>query len=357
MLMDIETLKWDPFLLNFFDVPSNILPEIRSSSEIYGRLRAGMPFAGVPISGCLGDQSAALVGQMCFNIGETKCTYGTGGFLLCNTGCERVESTNGLLTTVAYKIGPSSPVCYALEGSVAVAGSAVRWLRDNLGIIQSTDEVQKLALSVKSTHGVYFVPAFSGLYAPYWESSARGVICGLTQFTTKEHIVRATLESVCYQVKEIIECVYADTQVELKKLLVDGGMVKNDALMQLQANILGVNVIRPQMLETTALGAAVAAGLAKGVEVWSLSEMQKLSAVVSDTFEPQIVKQERERKFSRWKQAIERSRHWEDITAVARRKRIMGDQWYRMSALPIGAFLMGAFGMAILASYKTLPIS
>ncbi|XP_022652009.1 glycerol kinase-like isoform X2 [Varroa destructor] len=357
MLMDIETLEWDPFLLNFFKIPKNILPKILSSSEIYGTLREKTPFAGVPISGCLGDQSAALVGHMCFNIGETKCTYGTGGFLLCNTGSERVMSTHGLLTTVAFKLGPSSPACYAIEGSVAVAGSAVRWLRDNLGIVQSIDEVQRLALSVKSTHDVYFVPAFSGLYAPYWESSARGVICGLTQFTTKEHLVRATLESVCYQVKEIIDCVYADTRVELKQLLVDGGMAHNDALMQLQANILGVNVIRPQMLETTALGAAVAAGLAKGVEVWSLDEMQKLAAAVSDTFEPQIVKQEREMKFSRWKQAVERSRHWEDPNVTARRKQVMGDQWYRVSALPMGVFLMSAFGIVILASYRSLPTS
>ncbi|CAN7982476.1 unnamed protein product [Ixodes hexagonus] len=287
MLMDIETLEWDKYLCNFFGVPMSVLPSIRSSSEIYGMLCDG-PLADVPISGCLGDQNAALVGQLCFSIGQAKCTYGTGCFLLCNTGLEIVQSKHGLLTTVAYKLGPNRPVQYALEGSVAIAGAAVRWLRDNLSVINNSWEVEKLAKTVNSCHGVYFVPAFSGLYAPYWQSDARGIICGLTQFTTKAHIARATLEAVCFQVREILDAMDRDTGVALKQLLVDGGMAVNELLMQLQADLVGISVMRPQMSETTALGAAIAAGAAEKIDVWSL-DSNNFPNITSDVFEPSVL--------------------------------------------------------------------
>ncbi|KAG0424847.1 hypothetical protein HPB47_027948, partial [Ixodes persulcatus] len=327
MLMDIETLMWDEYLCNFFGVPMSVLPSIRSSSEIYGMLCDG-PLAGVPISGCLGDQSAALVGQLCFNIGQAKCTYGTGCFLLYNTGLEHqctfffqiVQSNHGLLTTVAYKLGPNRPVQYALEGSVAIAGAAVRWLRDNLSIINSSSEVEKLALTVNSSHGVCFVPAFAGLYAPYWQPDARGIICGLTQFTTKAHIARATLEAVCFQVREILDAMDSDTGVALKQLLVDGGMAVNELLMRLQADLLGICVVRPQMSETTALGAAIAAGAAEGIDVWSL-DSNKFPSVTTDVFEPSILPTERESRYAKWKDAVRRSMHWQDTPDDANRKR------------------------------------
>lgn len=309
MLFNVHTLDWDPELCQFFDIPMEILPKVRSSSEIYGLIKSGS-LTGVPISGCLGDQSAALVGQMCFKDGQAKNTYGTGCFLLYNTGQKPVMSEHGLLTTVAYKLGRDKPACYALEGSVAIAGAVVCWLKDNLGIIESPEEVEKLAASVGTSYGCYFVPAFSGLYAPYWEPSARGIICGLTQFTNRSHIAFAALEAVCFQTREILDAMNKDSGIPLKQLQVDGGMTNNKLLMQLQADILCIPVVKPSMPETTALGAAMAAGAAEGVRVWSL-EPEDLTAVTCERFEPQINPEESEFRYARWKKAVAKSMNWE----------------------------------------------
>ncbi|XP_037072166.1 LOW QUALITY PROTEIN: glycerol kinase-like [Pollicipes pollicipes] len=312
MLMNIATLQWDDYLCGFFDIPKSILPEIRSCSEIYGHLTSGA-LSGVPVSGILGDQQAALVGQMCLKQGQAKNTYGTGCFLLYNTGCKIVQSTRGLLTTVGYQMGKDAPVMYALEGSVAITGAAVRWLRDNLGLISENAEVEVLARQVKDTGGVYFVPAFTGLYAPYWDDTARGTICGLTQYTTKQHICRATLEAICFQTREILDAMNQDSGIPLTALQVDGGGTVNTLLVQLQADLLGIPVVRPTMPETTALGAAMAAGAASGVGVWSLSP-EDLSHGTTDQFSPQIGDDERDVRFDRWKQAVSRSRDWEPVT-------------------------------------------
>ncbi|XP_068185257.1 glycerol kinase 3-like isoform X2 [Antennarius striatus] len=309
MLFNIHSLDWDPELCRYFDVPMEILPEVRSSSEVYGLMKSGS-LAGVPISGCLGDQSAALVGQMCFDKGQAKNTYGTGCFLLRNTGSTPVISDHGLLTTVAYQMGRAEPACYALEGSVAIAGAVVRWLRDNMGIIQTSAEIETLAAAAGSSYGCYFVPAFSGLYAPYWEPSARGIICGLTQFTNRNHLAFAALEAVCFQTREILDAMNQDSGVPLTKLQVDGGMTSNRLLMQLQADILCMPVVRPAMSETTALGAAMAAGAAEGVDVWSLSPGH-LSHITSEKYEPQIHSEESEFRFARWKKAVQRAMNWE----------------------------------------------
>jgi len=304
MLLNLTELRWDPKLCKFFDIPMSCLPEVRSSSEVYGAITGG-PLQGVPIAGVLGDQQAALVGQLCLSAGQAKNTYGTGCFLLYNTGQQVVHSPHGLLTTVAYQFG-DAPACYALEGSVAIAGAAVRWLRDNMAVIASADEVEPLAASVPDTAGVYFVPAFSGLYAPYWRPDARGVVCGLSQRATKAHLARAALEAVCYQTREILAAMREDSGVALQRLLVDGGMAGNDLLMQLQADLAGVPVERPTMLETTALGAAMAAGAALGV--WPL---QALPPPATDAFLPQLPEPEREARFGRWQMAVQRSLGWE----------------------------------------------
>uniref|UniRef100_A0A8D3E8Z5 glycerol kinase n=1 Tax=Scophthalmus maximus TaxID=52904 RepID=A0A8D3E8Z5_SCOMX len=296
----------------WLSIPLN--PSLRSSSEIYGLMKSGA-LSGIPISGCLGDQSAALVGQMCFQDGQAKNTYGTGCFLLLNTGAKPVISDHGLLTTVAYKLGRDKPACYALEGSVAIAGAVVRWLQDNLGIIGSSEELEKLAASVGTSYGCYFVPAFSGLYAPYWEPSARGIICGLTQFTNKSHLAFAALEAVCFQTREILDSMNQDSGIPLTQLQVDGGMTSNRLLMQLQADILCIPVVKPSMPETTALGAAMAAGAAEGVSVWSLSP-EDLSEVTSEKFEPQINPEESELRYARWKKAVQRSMNWETMEPV-----------------------------------------
>ncbi|KAK0143760.1 Glycerol kinase [Merluccius polli] len=309
MLFNIHTMDWDPELCRYFDVPMDILPKVRSSSEIYGCMKSSS-LSGVPISGCLGDQSAALVGQMCFKEGQAKNTYGTGCFLLRNTGSKPVMSEHGLLTTVAYKLGKEQPACYALEGSVAIAGAVVRWLKDNMGIVKSTSEIEKLAADVGTSYGCYFVPAFSGLYAPYWEPSARGIICGLTQFTNRNHLAFAALEAVCFQTREILDAMNQDSGIPLEQLWVDGGMTSNRLLMQLQADILCIPVVRPTMAETTALGAAMAAGAAEGIKVWDLTAGE-LPEVVSETFEPQINSDESEFRFSRWKKAVQKAMNWE----------------------------------------------
>ena len=275
LLMDLQTLQWDDELLALFGVPREALPVIKPSSHVFGHaLPSGMLGFAVPIAGILGDQQAALVGQTCFQPGQSKTTYGTGNFLLLNTGTSPVSNDSGLLTTVAYQFG-SAPCVYALEGSVAVTGSAIQWLRDQLGVISSASETESLARSVPDNGGVYFVPAFSGLYAPHWCSSARGTVVGLTRASTKAHLARAALEAVCYQTKEIMDCMAASSSVEVSEMRVDGGITANSACMQLQANIMGVSVILPRVTETTALGAAFAAGVAVGL--WSgLDELKTL---------------------------------------------------------------------------------
>ncbi|XP_051841019.1 glycerol kinase isoform X8 [Antechinus flavipes] len=349
MLFNIHSLEWDIELCEFFEIPMTILPNIRSSSEIYGlmkishSLKAGA-LEGVPLSGCLGDQSAALVGQMCFQDGQAKNTYGTGCFLLCNTGQKCVFSDHGLLTTVAYKLGRDKPVCYALEGSVAIAGAVVRWLRDNLGILESSEEIENLAKEAGTSYGCYFVPAFSGLYAPYWEPSARGIICGLTQFTNKQHIAFAALEAVCFQTREILDAMNKDCGIPLSHLQVDGGMTNNKILMQLQADILCIPVVKPSMPETTALGAAMAAGAAEGVGVWSL-EPEDLSAVTMERFEPQINEEESEIRYATWKKAVQKSMGWATGESPAN-----GDPNIFCS-VPLGFFIVTSMVMLIGARY------
>ena len=258
LLMDLKTLDWDEEILGILDIPRAMLPAIRSSSEVYGQVKAGLPLEGIPLAGDLGDQQAALFGQTCYSPGEAKNTYGTGCFMLLNTGEKPVPSENGLLTTLGYKIGNSSAV-YALEGSIAITGALVQWLRDNLGLIEKAPEIEDLAKTVEDNGGIYFVPAFSGLFAPYWRSDARGVIVGMTRYINRGHIARATLEATAFQTREVLDAMEADSGVSLTALKVDGGMVFNQLLMQFQSDILDVPVIRPKVAETTALGAAYAA--------------------------------------------------------------------------------------------------
>lgn len=268
---------------------------------------------GVPIAGCLGDQQAALVGQKCFKQGDAKNTYGTGCFMLFNTGHKPVVSQNGLLSTVAYKFGNDQQPCYALEGSVAVAGSSINWLRDNLGLISSVDQLNKLAAQVPDTAGVYFVTAFSGLFAPYWRDDARGTICGLTQFTTIHHLARATLEAVCYQSRAILDAMNIDSKTPLRSLKVDGGISNSDLCMQIQSDILGIEVDRPSMRETTALGSAIAAGLAVGV--WkSLDELEHVNEKGRTIFHPTISDEKRVQMYNGWQQAVQRSFGWATAT-------------------------------------------
>ena len=305
-LLNLKTLDWDAELLAAFDIPRAVLPEVRSSSEVYGEatLRA---IAGVPVTGILGDQQAALVGQACFRPGEVKNTYGTGCFLLMNTGERPVPSNFGLLTTVAYKFG-SGPTHYALEGGVAITGALVQWLRDNLGIIEKSADVEPLARTVKDNGGVYFVPAFSGLYAPYWKENARGVVAGLTRFANKGHIARAVLEATAFQTREVVDAMEKDSRISLASLRVDGGMVANELLMQFQADILNREVVRPVVQETTALGAAYAAGLA--VKFFSGLEELRANWAVDRTWKPHLAETEREQLYKQWKKAVTRSFDW-----------------------------------------------
>ena len=307
-LLNLKTLDWDEELLSAFDIPREILPRVRSSSEVYGE--AALPeIAGVPIAGILGDQQAALVGQTCFRPGEVKNTYGTGCFLLMNTGERIVPSNFGLLTTVAYKLG-HEPARYALEGSIAITGALVQWLRDNLGMIQKSADVETLARSVEDNGGVYFVPAFSGLYAPYWKESARGVIAGLTRYANKGHLARAVLEATAFQSREVVEAMEKDSGIALESLRVDGGMVTNDLLMQFQADILNREVTRPVIQETTALGAAYAAGLA--VKFFTGLEELRANWAVDHTWKPHADETEREELYLQWKKAVTRSFDWVD---------------------------------------------
>jgi glycerol kinase len=308
MLMNLQTLNWDQELLEIFGIPVEILPEIKSSSEIYGSTKSDGPFAAeIPIAGILGDQHAAMVGQACFEKGNSKTTYGTGNFALLNTGTEIVRSQHGLLTTVCFKFG-DQPAHYALEGSVAVTGSAIQWLRDELQIISSASEIDSLAGSVSDTAGVYFVPAFSGLFAPYWRSDARGVIVGLTRSATKAHLARATLEAICYQTMEIMEAMEADSGVALTQMRVDGGVTASQLCMQLQADVMGIEIVRPLITETTALGAAYAAGLAVGY--WKSIEDVKANWRESKRWKPSKSAEERAFGAARWKSAVARTLNW-----------------------------------------------
>ena len=308
MLMNLETLQWDKDILEIFGIPLEILPEIKSSSERYGMTKLDGPFgAEIPIAGILGDQHAAMVGQACFEKGSSKTTYGTGNFALLNTGTDIVRSKHGLLTTVCFKFG-NQPAQYALEGSVAVTGSAIQWLRDELQIISSASEIDALASSVPDTAGVYFVPAFSGLFAPYWRSDARGAIIGLTRAATKAHLARATLEAICYQTMEIMDAMSADSGVVLTQMRVDGGVTESELCMQLQADVMGIEIIRPQITETTALGAAYAAGLAIGY--WQSIEEVKANWQESKRWKPGKSAKERAIGAARWKEAIARTLNW-----------------------------------------------
>lgn len=305
-LMRLDSLAWDDELLNTFSIPRSLLPRIASSSEVYGEIATG-PLRGVPIAGILGDQQAALVGQTCFRPGEAKNTYGTGCFLLMNTGTTPVSSAAGLITTVAYRLG-KEPAHYALEGSIAIAGALVQWLRDNLGVIAISNDVESLAASVADNGDVYIVPAFSGLYAPYWKDNARGVIAGLTRYATRAHIARAALEATAYQTRDVVTAMEQDSGIKLSELRVDGGMVVNELLMQFQADILDVAVVRPKVTETTALGAAYAAGLATGY--WRNTDQLTQNWGVAKRWAPTMSKEQRGRLYTAWQKAVTRSFGW-----------------------------------------------
>jgi glycerol kinase len=307
MLMDLRKLAWDNGIADTIGVPTAMLPEIKSSSEVYGEVRSGGKFDGVKIAGDLGDQQAATFGQTCFDVGEAKNTYGTGNFLLLNTGTEAVTSKNGLLTTVGYKIGDNDAI-YCLEGAIAITGALVQWLRDNLKMIKAAPEVEDLAKSVDDNGGCYIVPAFSGLFAPYWKSNARGVFAGLTRYVNAGHIARATLEATAFQSREVVEAMNQDSGVDLESLKVDGGMVGNDLLMQFQADLLGVPVIRPKVPETTSLGAAYAAGLATGM--WNSEAELRENWVEDKRWEPQMEASQRDEYYKYWKRAVTKSFDW-----------------------------------------------
>jgi len=305
MLMNLETLDWDDEILGIMGIPRQMLPKIVSSSQVYGEAKGAL--AGIPVAGILGDQQAAMVGQTCYSTGEAKNTYGTGSFMLINTGEKLVPSKSGLLTTLCYKFG-DQPAVYALEGSIAITGALVQWLRDNLGMITSSAEVEALAGMVQDNGGIYFVPAFSGLFAPYWRSDARGAIVGLTRYVNKGHLARAVLEATAYQTREVLDAMEQDSGVKLTTLKVDGGMVYNNTLMQFQSDILGVPVVRPKVAETTSLGAAYAAGLAVGF--WNNTDEMRANWQVDHTWEPAMDDATREQLFKGWKKAVTRTFDW-----------------------------------------------
>ena len=309
LFMDLKTLQWDDEILEIFGVPKSMLPEIKSSSEVYGEVESSSLLREVPVAGILGDQQAATFGQAAFDTGESKNTYGTGNFLIFNTGEEIIHSKNGLLTTLGYKLG-DAPAHYALEGSIAVTGSLIQWLRDNIGLISSAPEIETLAKTVDDNGGVYFVPAFSGLFAPYWRSDARGALVGLTRFVNKGHIARAALEATAFQTREVLDAVNADSGVDLTELKVDGGMIANNTLMQFQADIIGVPVVRPVVAETTALGAAYAAGLAVGF--WKDLDDLRKNWQEDSRWEPKMDEDERARQIRNWKKAVTKTFDWVD---------------------------------------------
>ncbi|MFI5619950.1 glycerol kinase GlpK [Streptomyces sp. NPDC051567] len=308
MLMNLHTLAWDERIAESIGVPMQVLPEIRSSAEVYGHVKTGV-LAGVPVASALGDQQAALFGQTCFAEGEAKSTYGTGTFMLMNTGDKIINSYSGLLTTVGYQIGDQKPV-YALEGSIAVTGSLVQWMRDQMGLIKSAAEIETLASSVEDNGGAYFVPAFSGLFAPYWRSDARGVIAGLTRYVTKAHIARAVLEATAWQTREITDAMTKDSGVELAALKVDGGMTSNNLLMQTLSDFLDAPVVRPMVAETTCLGAAYAAGLAVGF--WPDTDALRANWRRAAEWTPRMPAEQRDREYKSWLKAVERSMGWVD---------------------------------------------
>ncbi|KAK7790598.1 hypothetical protein R5R35_012558 [Gryllus longicercus] len=345
LLMNITTLQWDPVLCRYLQVPQHILPEIRSSSEIYGYVQEE-PFEGVPISGILGNQQSSLVGQQCLKEGQAKNTYRAGCFLIYNTGYNRVLSSHGLVTTVAYKMGKNARPVYALEGSIAVAGAAVKWLKNNLNLLNHVSELEDMASQVQTTGDVYFVPAFSGLYAPYWRKDARGILCGLTQFTTKGHIIRACLEAVCFQTRDILEAMNKDCGIPLEKLQVDGKMTKNNLLMQLQADICGIPVERSNVSDVTSLGVAMVAGQAEGVNVWKAHWKESTPQVPSEIFEPKTTLEERDLRYTKWKMAVQRSLGW----ATTKKSVAMTDERFRLLAsIPASWFLIVSFGMLVLS--------
>ncbi len=305
-MMNLETLDWDPEMLKVLGIPRAMLPDIKASSQVYGYFKGG-PLDGIPIAGDLGDQQAALFGQTCFSPGEAKNTYGTGCFMLLNTGTTPVQSKNGLLTTLGYKIG-NEPAVYALEGSIAITGALVQWLRDNLKMIEKSSDIEMLAKTVQDSGGIYFVPAFSGLFAPYWKSDARGAIVGLTRYINSGHLARAVLEATAYQTAEVLEAMNKDSGVDLTALKVDGGMVFNEVLMQFQADILGVPVIRPTVAETTALGAAYAAGLAVGF--WEKVEDLRANWGKDKEWQPKMDEETRAKLYKGWKKAVTRTFDW-----------------------------------------------
>lgn len=346
MLMNIDSLKWDPLLCKHFNIPMDILPEIRSSSEIYGKIKEP-PLAGIPISGILGNQHSALVGQLCLQKGQAKNTYRSGCFLLYNTGTTRVHSQHGLVTTVAYQLGPNSPPVYALEGSVAIAGAALNWLRDNLNLLDNNADSELLAEEVMTTGDVYFVPAFSGLYAPYWRKDARGILCGLTQFTKKGHIIRAALESICFQTRDILEAMNKDSGgIPLTKLQVDGKMTANRLLMQLQADLCGIPVVRSRASDVASLGAAMVAGQAKGIDLWDLYQEQENTDSIGETYLPCTSHEERNLRYTKWKMAVQRSLGW----VTAKKSIAMTDERYRLLAsIPASWFLIASFTLLVLS--------
>ena len=310
--MDLKTLEWDEEILEVLGIPRQMLPEIRPSSDpnFYGKTSADGPVGGeVPVCGNLGDQQAALYGQTCYDVGEAKNTYGTGCFMLLNTGTDIVPSKSGLLTTVGYQID-QQPARYALEGSVAITGALIQWLRDNLGLIENSADIETLAATVEDSGGIYFVPAFSGLFAPYWRTDARGAIVGLTRYVDKGHFARAALEASAYQTREVLEAMHKDSGVELKELKVDGGMVVNEMLMQFQADILGVPIVRPKVSETTALGAAYAAGLAVGF--WKDESELRTNWAMDKMWQPAMDSGKREKLYKGWLKAVERTFDWVD---------------------------------------------
>jgi len=308
MLMNLNTLDWDDEILATMTIPRSMLPAIRASSETYGEAKGVL--AGIPVAGDLGDQQAALFGQTCFAVGEAKNTYGTGNFLLLNTGTKPVQSKNGLLTTLAYKMG-SADATYCLEGSIAITGALVQWLRDNLGMIEKSSDIEVLAKTVDDNGGAYFVPAFSGLFAPYWRSDARGAIVGLSRYNTNAHLARATLEAICYQSRDVVDAMEADSGVHLEVLKVDGGITANDLCMQIQADVLGVDVVRPVVAETTALGAAYAAGLAVGF--WSDPSDLRANWQEDKRWSPNWGADQREAGYAGWQKAVQRTLDWVEV--------------------------------------------
>lgn len=352
LLMNIDTLEWDTTLLKTFGLRYEILPQIRSCSEIYGQVTDGrFVLNGVNISGILGNQQASLLGQMCIKPGQTKNTYRSGCFLLRNIGRKPIISQLGLLTTVAYKLGPNADAIYALEGAIAVAGHALDWLENKIRILPDASEAEKSASSVSTTGDVYFVPAFTGLYAPYWRKDARGIIIGLTQFSNKHHLVRAVMESICFQTRDILECMYKETDCKFNKLHADGPLSTNNLLMQIQADIAGVPVFRSQLPDTTSFGAAMCAAHAEGVELCKLNPSKRYYENISyDTFLPTSTEEERVYRYSKWKKAVERSFDW------AKRPKLndmCNDRLQILRSVPVTLFAFVSFAMFVHSIHRT----